>query len=361
MKILVTGGAGFIGSALVRHIVAVSDAEIVNLDKLTYAAAPEALEDCALSPRYSFRRLDICDGAAVSAALEADQPDAIVHLAAESHVDRSIDDPGDFVTTNIVGTFALLQAARGYIETLTGARRDHFRFLHVSTDEVFGALSAGDPPAAEQAPYRPNSPYAASKAASDHLVRAWGETYGLPVVCSNCTNNYGPWQYPEKLVPVMIARALDGRPLPVYGDGGNIRDWLHVSDHAAALWTILTRAPAGVRYTVGSRQERTNNQVVEAICAHMDRRFPDRAPHRRLIARVPDRPGHDFRYAIDPSKLEKDLGFRPAHTFEGGLAETIDWYLANEAWWRRRAASTAQADRRGLRVGLRRRAAKAPA
>ena len=324
MKILVTGGAGFIGSAVIRHILADTDHTVVNLDKLTYAACLESLPGAQASGRYVLEKLDICDGAAVSAALDRHQPDAIMHLAAESHVDRSIDGPAAFIQTNIVGSFELLQAALRYYEALPAERRAGFRFHHVSTDEVYGSL--GD------TAYAPNSPYSASKAASDHLVRAWHHTYGLPVVTSNCSNNYGPYQFPEKLIPLMIENAIDGKPLPVYGSGANVRDWLYVEDHARALMTVLTRGRLGEEYNIGGHNEWTNLDVVKVICALMDEFSPAGAPHERLITFVTDRPGHDARYAIDASKIEAELGWRPAESFDTGLRKTVRWYLDNRDW-----------------------------
>ncbi|SES73467.1 dTDP-glucose 4,6-dehydratase [Oceanicella actignis] len=334
IKLLVTGGAGFIGSAVIRNAMRNEGARVVNVDKLTYAATPEALEECADSPDYALERADIADLEAMRAVFARHQPDAVMHLAAESHVDRSIDGPAEFIRTNLVGTFTLLEAAREYWSALPGARKQAFRFHHVSTDEVYGSLGPDDPPFTETTPYRPNSPYSASKAGSDHLVRAWGETYGLPVVTSNCSNNYGPWQFPEKLIPVMAIAAREGRPMPVYGQGLNVRDWLHVDDHARALWLVLTRGRVGATYNIGGRAERTNMQVVRAICAWMDARYPDRAPHERLIEHVQDRPGHDLRYAIDASLIERELGWTPRETFESGLDATLDWFMAHEPWWR---------------------------
>jgi dTDP-glucose 4,6-dehydratase len=330
MGILVTGGAGFIGSAVIRQLIRESGADVVNLDKLTYAAMPEALEEVAESPRYRLVRGDIRDRALLAALFEEHRPDAVIHLAAETHVDRSIDGPAAFLDTNVLGTFALLEAARAW----TAGRKGEFRFLHVSTDEVYGSLGPADPPFSETTAYAPNSPYAASKAAADHLVRAWGETYGLPVLTTNCSNNYGPWQFPEKLIPLMIAAAVDGAALPVYGSGENVRDWLHVEDHARALRLVLERGATGRSYNIGGGAERSNVEVVRRICALMDGHFPARAPHDRLIRFVADRPGHDRRYAIDAARIRRELGWRPAHAFEDGLAATVAWYLANEPWWR---------------------------
>lgn len=330
MKILVTGGAGFIGAALIRQLIRESDAEVVNLDKLTYAATPEALEECATSARYALVEGDICDRALVVNLLEEHAPDAVMHLAAESHVDRSIDGPSDFLQTNVMGTFVLLDAARAW----QAGRKSALRFHHVSTDEVFGSLDHGHPAFTELSRYAPNSPYSASKAASDHLVRAWGETFGMDVVTSNCSNNYGPWQFPEKLIPLMTTAAFEGAEMPVYGAGENIRDWLHVEDHARALRLILERGQRSETYNVGGGAERRNIDVVRRICAIMDERRPERAPHEQLIRFVADRPGHDLRYAIDNTKARRELGWEPAETFESGLEKTVDWYLANLEWWR---------------------------
>ncbi len=332
MRILVTGGCGFIGSALVLHLVQDLGHEVATLDALTYAANPVSLQPLADDPRHRLIEADICDAEAVQAAFAAFQPQAVMHLAAESHVDRSITGPGAFIRTNVVGTQVMLDAARRHYEGV-GADKDSFRFLHVSTDEVYGSL----PPDAfftEASRYDPRSPYSASKAASDHLARAWHETYGLPVLVTNCSNNYGPRHFPEKLIPLMILNALEGRPLPVYGDGLNERDWIHVEDHARGLVAVLERGRIGETYLLGGRAVRNNLAVVEALCAAFDRLRPEGAPHARLITFVADRPGHDRRYAIDPSKAEAELGWRPTKVFEEALEETVRWYLANEAWWR---------------------------
>ncbi|MEM1313540.1 MAG: dTDP-glucose 4,6-dehydratase [Pseudomonadota bacterium] len=334
MKVLVTGGAGFIGSAVIRRMIRSTDFAVVNVDKLTYAATPEALEEAAESDRYTLVQADIADAAAMAEAFARHDPDAVMHLAAESHVDRSIDGPAEFIRTNVVGTFTLLEAARAHWEGLPGARKSAFRFHHVSTDEVFGSLGPDDAPFSETTPYAPNSPYSASKAGSDHLARAWAETYGLPVVASNCSNNYGPWQFPEKLIPVMAIAAMEGRPLPIYGKGENVRDWLHVEDHAAALIEVMTRGRLGESYNIGGDAERMNVEVVQAVCAFMDRERPGDAPHERLIEHVTDRPGHDKRYAIDPAKIRDELGWEPKETFESGLDGTLRWYRDNAEWWR---------------------------
>jgi dTDP-glucose 4,6-dehydratase len=334
MRILLTGGCGFIGSAVIRHILRTSRHDIVNIDKMTYAASLDALEQAGTDPRHRLVRADIADAEAMRRVFAEAQPDAVMHLAAESHVDRSIDGPADFIATNIVGTFTLLEAARAYFATLEGARREAFRFHHISTDEVFGALGPQDEPFTETTAYDPRSPYSASKAASDHLARAWQHTYGLPVIVSNTTNNYGPWQFPEKLIPLIIINALEGRPLPVYGDGTNQRDWLFVEDHAVALLRVLTHGKPGSTYAIGARQPRSNIDVVRAICAAVDRVQADPAgPRERLIQFVRDRPGHDFRYEIDPSVTEAAIDWRAEHDFEHGLARTIAWYMDNKNWW----------------------------
>lgn len=332
---MVTGGAGFIGSAVVRHLISAGYA-VVNVDKLTYAGNLESLRSVAGSTAYSFHKIDICDGAGISRLLDDEKPDAIMHLAAETHVDRSIDGPKAFVDANVVGTFQMLSAALDYWRSVEGEKRDAFRFHHVSTDEVFGALPFDEGIFTEDTPYDPSSPYSASKAASDHFVRAWHETYGLPVVLSNCSNNYGPYHFPEKLIPLVILNALDERPLPVYGKGENVRDWLYVEDHARALELVLTKGGVGQSYNVGGRSERTNLTVVETVCDILDRERPRsaRGSYRDLITFVADRPGHDLRYAIDPSKLERQLGWQAEETFESGMEKTVAWYLDNEWWWR---------------------------
>ncbi|MGZ8307206.1 MAG: dTDP-glucose 4,6-dehydratase [Allosphingosinicella sp.] len=336
LNILVTGGAGFIGSALCRHLVRSGGYRVVNLDKLTYAGNLESLREIGNSADYRFVQGDIGDQAAVRELLAAEAIDIVMHLAAESHVDRSIDGPEAFIDTNIVGTFRLLNAALEHWRGLPEERKARFRFHHVSTDEVFGDLPLDEGVFTEDTPYAPSSPYSASKAASDHLVRAWHETYGLPVVLSNCSNNYGPYHFPEKLIPLVILNALEGRTLPVYGKGENVRDWLHVEDHVRALELVAPRGAVGESYNVGGHAERTNLNVVETICDLLDARRPlaDGRDRRSLIAFVTDRPGHDRRYAIDPSKNERELGWQARESFESGIAKTIDWYLGNDWWWR---------------------------
>jgi dTDP-glucose 4,6-dehydratase len=347
MKILVTGGCGFIGSAVVRRAIGMGH-RVVNLDKLTYAANPANVACVADHPSYAFEQADICDRAALDRIFARHAPDAVMHLAAESHVDRSIDGPAAFVETNIAGSYALLEAARAWWEE-TGRPRG-FRFHHVSTDEVYGSLGS-EGRFTETTPYAPRSPYSASKAASDHLARAWGETYGLPVLVTNCSNNYGPYHFPEKLVPVIILSALAGRPIPVYGRGENVRDWLYVEDHAAALLAVLAKGRTGETYNIGGDAEATNIDIVRRVCRLLDERRPGAAPHERLIAFVADRPGHDFRYAIDAAKIRAELGWRPSVTLGEGLALTVDWYLANEPWWRALEARDGVGRRLGLEAG----------
>ncbi|CAH2600979.1 dTDP-glucose 4,6-dehydratase 2 [Rhodovastum atsumiense] len=348
MRVLLTGGCGFIGSAVIRHLIRSTGHSVVNVDKLTYAASEDALEDASRHDRHTLVQADIADHAAMREVFATHAPDAVMHLAAETHVDRSIDGPGPFVQTNVVGTYTLLDVARAYWSSLPVARRDSFRFHHISTDEVFGALSPTDPPFTETTPYDPRSPYSASKAASDHLVRAWHHTYGLPTIVSNTSNNYGPWQFPEKLIPLVTLNALEGKKLPVYGDGSNMRDWIFVEDHAEALVRVLERGQPGGTYALSARQPRTNLQVVRAICAALDARLPDPAgPRERLIHFVTDRPGHDFRYEIDPTRSEAALDWKAGHDFERGLGRTIDWYLANRAWWERIRAARYAGERLG--------------
>jgi dTDP-glucose 4,6-dehydratase len=349
MKLLITGGAGFIGSALCRLLIAETDAEIVNLDKLTYAASPQAVATLAGHARYQFEKADICDGAVLDRIFSTHQPDEVLHLAAESHVDRSIDAPSAFIDTNIVGTFTLLQAARRYFDGLPMGRRDGFRFHHVSTDEVYGSLGA-EGAFREDTPYAPNSPYSASKAASDHLVRAWHHTFGLPVVMTNCSNNYGPYQHPEKLIPLMITNAVRGRPLPVYGSGTNVRDWLFVEDHARALWFVVSRGRVGEKYNIGGDAEMTNLDLVHLICGILDecRAGAPHCPHTSLIEFVTDRPGHDLRYAIDAGKIRKELGWRPRETLTTGIRRTVSWYLDNLDWCSAVRAGGYDGERLGL-------------
>ncbi len=330
MKILVTGGAGFIGSAVVRAAIATGH-DVINLDALTYAACLDNVASVADHPRYAFEQVDIRDRAGLDRVFADHAPDAVLHLAAESHVDRSIDGPGDFIETNVTGTYNLLEAARAY--WMAHGRPQTFRFQHISTDEVFGSLG-DDGLFSETTPYAPTSPYSASKAASDHLVRAWGETYGLPVILTNCSNNYGPYHFPEKLIPVVILKALAGQPIPVYGQGLNVRDWLYVEDHADALLTVLEKGEVGRSYNVGGNNEARNIDLVKMICALLDQKRPKDAPYADLIKFVEDRPGHDLRYAIDASRIREELGWSPSVTLEQGLAKTVEWYLDNEAWWR---------------------------
>ncbi len=330
-KILITGGAGFIGSAVVRQFINDTDCHVVNVDKLTYAGNLQSLASVSDNPRYAFEKVDICDAAEVARVFREHQPDAVMHLAAESHVDRSISGPAEFIQTNIFGTYTLLEAARTHWNSLEGDKKAGFRFHHISTDEVYGSL--GDEGFfTEQTAYEPNSPYSASKASSDHLVRAWHHTYGLPVVTTNCSNNYGPYHFPEKLIPLVILNAVNGKPLPIYGKGDNIRDWLYVDDHARALRLVLEKGTAGETYNIGGWNEKTNLQVVQAICTILDALHPQGAPHSQLITYVTDRPGHDMRYAIDAGKIAKDLGWKPEETFETGLRKTVEWYLSNTDW-----------------------------
>lgn len=330
-KILVTGGAGFIGSAVIRQFIKDTDCSVVNLDKLTYAGNLQSLASVSDNPRYRFEQVDICDSAEVARVFSEHQPDAVMHLAAESHVDRSISGPAAFIQTNIVGTYTLLEAARNHWNSLDATRKAAFRFHHISTDEVYGSL--GDSGFfTETTAYEPNSPYSASKASSDHLVRAWHHTYGFPVVTTNCSNNYGPYHFPEKLIPLVILNAVNGKALPIYGKGDNIRDWLYVDDHARALRLVLEHGKLGETYNIGGWNEKTNLEVVHAICNILDDLHPQGAPHTQLITYVTDRPGHDKRYAIDANKIANDLGWKPQENFESGLRKTVEWYLSNDAW-----------------------------
>lgn len=335
MKILVTGGAGFIGSALVRHLIQSTSHQVLNLDKLTYAGNLASLKDVATSDRYSFAEADICDREVLDLIFSQYQPEAVMHLAAESHVDRSIHAPAEFVETNVIGTYTLLEACRAYWSALEEPQRTTFRFHHISTDEVFGDLEGGDALFTEETPYAPSSPYSASKASSDHFVRAWGRTFGLPVLITNCSNNYGPYHFPEKLIPLVIIKALHGEALPVYGNGQHVRDWLFVEDHARALLKVLEKGAAGETYNIGGHNEHTNLEVVQSICTLLDELAPSDAPHSDLIEFVTDRPGHDLRYAIDASKVERELGWAPEETFESGLRKTVEWFVTNRAWWQK--------------------------
>ena len=337
--ILVTGGAGFIGSAVVRHIIENTQDNVVNVDKLTYAGNLESLESVENNPRYAFEQVDICDAKALARVFEHHQPAAVMHLAAESHVDRSIDGPAAFIETNIVGTYTLLEAARAYWNSLNDEKKAAFRFHHISTDEVYGDLEGTDDLFTETTPYAPSSPYSASKASSDHLVRAWLRTYGLPTIVTNCSNNYGPFHFPEKLIPLMILNALDGKPLPVYGNGQQIRDWLFVEDHARALYKVVTEGEVGETYNIGGHNEKANIDVVRTICRLLEELVPNKpkgvAKYEDLITYVKDRPGHDVRYAIDAAKIGRELGWKPQETFESGIRKTVEWYLNNKKWWSR--------------------------
>lgn len=360
LKILVTGGAGFIGSAVIRHLINDTGHSVVNLDKLTYAGNLESLLPVSASPRYAFEQVDICDAAEVSRVFREHQPDLVMHLAAESHVDRSIDGPGDFIQTNMVGTYVLLEAARSYWQDLSAGRKAAFRFHHISTDEVYGDLphpddlsvdASGLPLFTEATAYAPSSPYSASKAGSDHLVRAWHRTYGLPVIVTNCSNNYGPYHFPEKLIPLIILNALEGKPLPVYGKGDQIRDWLYVEDHARALVLVATQGKAGDTYNIGGHNEKKNIEVVQTLCRILDELAPQAsgaASYIDLITYVADRPGHDRRYAIDAGKIARELGWVPQETFESGLRKTVQWYLDNQAWCQRVQDGSYQRQRLGL-------------
>jgi dTDP-glucose 4,6-dehydratase len=347
MKILVTGGLGFIGSAVIRRLIGETEHDVMNVDKITYAGDPRTVESVGDSDRYSFTQADICDAKAMAKVFSSFGPDAVLHLAAESHVDRSIDGPSEFIQTNVVGTFTLLEAALEWF-----SNRDSsipFRFVHVSTDEVFGSLGPDEAPFNESTSYAPRSPYSASKAASDHLARAWGDTFGLPVSVTNCSNNYGEYQFPEKLIPLMISKALRGDPLPVYGAGENVRDWLYVDDHARALIAVLTEGKANETYAIGGDSERQNIEVVHAICDLLDAKVGllDSGPRRELVTYVTDRPGHDMRYAVETNFINSELGWTPSVTFEDGLSQTIDWYLANQDWWESILAGTYAGNRLG--------------
>lgn len=351
-RILVTGGAGFIGSAVIRHLIQNTTWAVVNLDKLTYAGNLDSLKSISGSPQYTFEHADICSAKDVRRIIKNFRPDAVMHLAAESHVDRSIDDAAEFIQTNVVGTSVLLTEVCAYWRELDQAARARFRFHHISTDEVYGDLEKPEDFFVETSPYNPSSPYSASKASSDHLVRAWGRTYGLPIMITNCSNNYGPYQFPEKLIPLMILNALEGKSLPIYGNGHQIRDWLYVEDHAAALTKVVTEGAIGETYNVGGRSEMKNIEVVRAVCKVLEELAPNRKAGRKtyeeLITFVPDRPGHDKRYAIDATKIEKELGWSPKETFESGLRKTVQWYLANEDWWSRIVEEAYQRQRLGL-------------
>jgi dTDP-glucose 4,6-dehydratase len=349
LKLIVTGGAGFIGSAVIRYLINDTDVTILNVDKLTYAGNLDSLLTVKNNPRYHFAQVDICDALALQQEFAQFKPDAIMHLAAESHVDRSIDGPAEFINTNIVGTYTLLEAARHYWQSLDSSAKARFRFHHVSTDEVYGSLGKNGL-FLESTPYQPNSPYSASKAASDHLVRAWHHTFKLPIVTTNCSNNYGPYQFPEKLIPLIILNALEGKPLPVYGQGENSRDWLYVDDHARALYLVLKQGEVGETYNIGGHNEMTNLEVVQTLCTMFDDLQPTspHKPHSQLITFVTDRPGHDLRYAIDASKIQKTLGWKPIETFETGLHKTVQWYLDNRNWWQRVRDGRYQGERLGV-------------
>lgn len=351
-RILVTGGAGFIGSAVVRHIIADTNNSVLVVDKLTYAGNLESLTPVADNERYAFEQVDICNRSELDRVFAQYQPDYVMHLAAESHVDRSIDGPADFIETNIVGTYTMLEAARQYWNGLEASRKEAFRFHHISTDEVYGDLHGTDDFFTETTPYAPSSPYSASKASSDHLVRAWLRTYGFPTIVTNCSNNYGPYHFPEKLIPLIILNALAGKPLPVYGNGAQIRDWLYVEDHARALYLVVTEGAIGETYNIGGHNERKNIDVVKTVCALLEELVPNKpegAEHYAdLITYVTDRPGHDMRYAIDAAKIERELGWRPQETFESGIRKTVQWYLANESWWKRVQDGSYAGERLGL-------------
>ncbi|MCY1270434.1 dTDP-glucose 4,6-dehydratase 2 [compost metagenome] len=352
MVILITGGAGFIGSAIIRHIIQATQNRVVNLDKLTYAGNLESLAEVSANDRYSFEQVDICDRVQLDRVFKTYQPDAVMHLAAESHVDRSIDGPAAFIETNIVGTYTLLEASRGYWRTLTEEKQAAFRFHHISTDEVYGDLESPEELFTESTPYAPSSPYSASKASSDHLVRAWQRTYGLPTLITNCSNNYGPYHFPEKLIPLMILNALEGKPLPVYGKGDQVRDWLYVEDHARALYEVVTRGVVGETYNIGGHNEKRNLEVVRTLCTLLEELAPEKpagvARYEDLITYVQDRPGHDKRYAIDASKIQRELGWTPQESFESGIRKTVQWFLANSEWWKRVQDGSYQRERLGI-------------
>lgn len=352
MNILVTGGAGFIGSAVIRHIIKNTNNQVLNVDKLTYAGNLESLVEVEDSPNYNFKQIDICDAVAIEQVFNDFQPDLIMHLAAESHVDRSIDGPAEFINTNIVGTYILLEAARKYWQKLDNNKRSTFRFHHISTDEVYGDLEGTTDLFIETTPYAPSSPYSASKASSDHLVRAWYRTYGLPIVITNCSNNYGPYHFPEKLIPLVILNALDSKDLPIYGKGNQIRDWLYVEDHARALYKVVTEGAIGETYNIGGHNEKQNIEVVRAICQILDELQPqsNNQPYESLITFVKDRPGHDLRYAIDATKINNELGWAPEETFDSGIRKTVEWYLNNIEWCRRVQDGSYQRERLGVNV-----------
>lgn len=352
MKILVTGGAGFIGSAVIRHIINHTDHAVLNIDKLTYAGNLESLKTIDSNPRYQFKQIDICDKLNLTQAFEHFQPDCVMHLAAESHVDRSIDGPSEFIQTNIVGTYTMLEVAREYWQNLSDSKKESFRFHHISTDEVYGDLEHTNDLFTETTSYAPSSPYSASKASSDHLVRAWNRTYGLPTIVTNCSNNYGPYHFPEKLIPLIILNALEEKPLPIYGDGQQIRDWLYVEDHARALYKVITEGTIGETYNIGGHNEKANIDVVKTICSILDTLQPRKSgvPYQDLIRFVKDRPGHDLRYAIDASKIQKTLGWTPQETFESGIRKTVEWYLNNLDWCRRVQDGSYQRERLGANI-----------
>lgn len=352
MHILITGGAGFIGSALIRYLIKNTDHQILNIDKLTYAGNLESLVEVESNPNYAFQKIDICDAAAIEQSFSEFQPDLIMHLAAESHVDRSIDGPAEFINTNIVGTYTLLEASRKYWQSLSQHKKSRFKFHHISTDEVYGDLEGTTDLFTESTPYAPSSPYSASKASSDHLVRAWYRTYGLPIVITNCSNNYGPYHFPEKLIPLVILNALDGKALPIYGKGNQIRDWLYVEDHAKALYKVVMEGTIGETYNIGGHNEKQNIEVVKTICHILDVLKPqsNNQPYEELITFVEDRPGHDLRYAIDASKIKNDLGWTPEESFESGIRKTVEWYLNNLDWCRRVQDGSYQRERLGVQA-----------